>query len=261
MYGRKANKVKHNTSQTVQWKEKRKNSRQQRMRTSLENTKEHLKNRSLYHVVVLPEKPKYYIENMEDPEELAEVHDWWAENTVDFLNEVQLIFGTLTDNNEDWDDICNSARGSAGQNSGYPKNVTYRWKANKESPPIVLPVDQYVDHVIVWCNAQIENEEIFPTDEDTPFPKDFHDKLQKMYKRLFRVFAIMFANPCLCKRASVESSLDLCFQHFLYFGWKWDLLDDRELSIISSVVKPYKKKFEKEKQLYIEKRLPIDTEG
>lgn len=260
MFKKKRNDNVVNTNETFTATQRR--TRQGRFSTgkqsgSIYETKTSLRaNKNLYHIVVLPEKPEYYVENMEDPEELEEIYEWWAENTIDFLNEVQLIWGVLTAENAEWGKVCDNANKIT--NSGYPPNITYKWKANRDTPAKVLPVDSYVEHVLFWCAGQVENEELFPTDEDVPFPQDFHKPLQKIFQRLFRVFAIIYSNESLSNRKDIEgSTLDLCFRHFCFFGWKWDFLKPQELKAIEKVTGPLKRKFQKDQKLYREKKLPM----
>lgn len=59
------------------WKDKTaKNSRQSRMRESKYRTKSTLARKSMYLIVILPEKPMYYVEDIKDPEDQMEIHEW-----------------------------------------------------------------------------------------------------------------------------------------------------------------------------------------
>lgn len=162
----------------------------------------------------------------------------------------------LTDNNEEWKTLIEKAQKQEGL--GYPKNVQYMWKATRDSKPKQLPIDVYIDHVVFWVNSQIENEDIFPTEEDIPFPPDFKNYLSKMYKRMFRIFAVMYSNPALSKRKDVDNSLDPCFKHFLYFAWKWDLLEAKEIKCIDNITGPLRQKFDRDQKLYLSQQLPLD---
>lgn len=226
------------------------------MRSSLYHSKSTRANKSMYLIVVLPEKENYYVENYDDPEERDEIHEWWAENTVDFLNELQLVYAMLSEGNDEWRFLCEKAQRTV--ELGYPKNVKYMWRANRDTKPKELPVDVYIDHVLFWVNSQVENEDIFPTEEDIPFPDNFKDYLVKMFKRMFRIFAIMYSNPCLCDRNDVENSLEPIFKHFLYFAWKWGLLEPRETKCIDHITGPWKQKFDKEERLYRNHKLSAD---
>lgn len=246
-----------NTSETMKYLERTKeNSKKTKMRSSITNSKDRRNVKSLYQIIVLPDKPAYYVEDMEDPDELIDVKDWWAENTVDFLNEVQLMFGTLTTGNKGWLEVRRKAVKDVAV--GYPRDVQYMWKLDADTPPKVLPVHDYIHHVLMWCNAQVENEEIFPTDEDNPFPRNFLNYLQKMFKRMFRIFHIIYSNPCLHQNKDQEKPLELCFKHFLYFGWKWSLLDTKETDSMKTVTKKLRQRFLKEQKSYLNHTLKLE---
>lgn len=212
--------------------------------------------KSMYIMVVLPEKPRFYVEDLENKDDVLEMHEWWAENTVDFLNELQLMYGVLSTSNEEWQTITENAQ--RDETLGYPKGVTYRWKSSRDAKPKQLPVDSYIDHVFFWVNAQIENEELFPTDDEIPFPPSFKQCLKKMYQRMFRIFAIILSNECLANRKDVDNTLEPCFKHFLYFAWKWDLLDNKETRCVDKITTPIRAKFDRDHKMYLNHKLPLD---
>eukprot|EP00924_Labyrinthula_sp_SR-Ha-C_P006632 maker-scaffold_29-snap-gene-0.52-mRNA-1 protein AED:0.00 eAED:0.00 QI:145/1/1/1/1/1/2/431/265 len=248
-------KVNVNSSHTMSWKDKTKqNSRQSQMRESLYKTKHSLGSKSMYLAVILPEKPAYYVE---DPEyDKDEISEWLAENCVDFHNEVQLLYGVLAEGNEEWNTICQSSETKTG--IGYPRNVKYMWKSSRDAQPKELPVDVYVDHVVLWINAQIENEDVFPTDEEVPFPQNFRKHLKKIFQRMFRIFAIIYSNESLYNRKDIESHLGPCFRHFIYFSLKWQLVDKKEMKCVDKIAGPIITKFYRDEKLYLEQKLPLD---
>eukprot|EP00924_Labyrinthula_sp_SR-Ha-C_P006627 maker-scaffold_29-snap-gene-0.48-mRNA-1 protein AED:0.23 eAED:0.23 QI:118/1/1/1/0/0/3/208/261 len=253
----KKSKLQTNSSHTMSWKDRKGQSRNSHVRESVMNSKSSLLTRSMYLAVVLPEKPLYYVEDPNQDE--MDINEWLAENTVEFHNEVQILYGVLATDNEAWADLCQQSVQKLGL--GYPRNVKYMWKSSRETLPKELPVDVYVDHVIIWANSQIENEDIFPTDEEIPFPENFQKHLKKIYQRIFRIYAIMYSNKCLRERKDVENNLEVCFKHFLFFVWKWELIDSKEWKCVEHLVRPLRNKFFKDQELYLKQQLPYDGKG
>lgn len=247
-------KMRLNTSETMKYIERtKKHSRKEKMRTSITDSKESRVIKHTYHCVILPDKPPYYVENVEDPEEMYEAFDWWAENTVNFLNEVQMMYVFTTSNNDEWRALMKQAETNI--TSGYPKNTTFLWKETPTSEAEVYTVDTYVNFLLDWCQQQIENPELFPATEDDEYTPDFAKHMSKMFKRMFRIFQIIYSNDCLRKEISQTSKHVL--KHFLYFGWKWDLLKDKDTSMLAEFTGQIKDKFLRDEKMYMDKKLPL----
>ncbi len=72
---------------------------------------------------------------------------------VDFFNEIRLI----------WDIICEVGYVDEGPGKGFPPGFEYRWADNKSRSPISCSGPQYIQYVLDWIDAEINNEAIFPT--------------------------------------------------------------------------------------------------
>lgn len=83
-----------------------------------------------------------------------DLHDWVAVHVVDFFNRVNLIYGTISDG-------CTEQ--SCPVMSGGPK-YEYRWQdEHRFRKPTALSAPRYMDLLMDWIEAQINNEELFPT--------------------------------------------------------------------------------------------------
>lgn len=248
-------KMRLNTSETLAYIERTKNnSRKQRMRTSITDSKSSRVVKNTYHCVNVPDKAMYYVENMEDPDEAFEVYDWWAESIVDFLNEVQMMYVSTTSNNVEWTGLLKEA--DLDISKGYPEETTFFWKLTPTSEPEIFKVDKYVNHLLDWNQQQIENPLIFPATEEDDFSPDFPRHMQKMFRRMFRIFQIIYANDCLRKNINQDSKYIL--KHFCYFGWKWDLLTEKDTRFMSKYTDSIREKFLRDQALYLSKNLPMN---
>ena len=110
--------------------------------------------------------------------------EWIAVNTVSFFNEIALLYGMLGE-------LC-TPHTCPGMTAG-PK-YEYLWADGvKVRKPIKVSAPEYVDLLMAWVGAQLDDESLFPTARDAPFrPKKFLRAVRTIYKRLFRVYAHIF---------------------------------------------------------------------
>uniref|UniRef100_A0A2P2KHZ7 MOB kinase activator-like 1A n=1 Tax=Rhizophora mucronata TaxID=61149 RepID=A0A2P2KHZ7_RHIMU len=145
-----------------------------------------------------------------------DVNEWLAVNTVDFFNQVNLLYGTLTE-------FCtpeNCPTMTAG-----PK-YEYRWADGVQiKKPIEVSAPKYVEYLMDWIEAQLDDESIFPQKLGAPFPPNFKDVVKTIFKRLFRVYAHIYHSH-FQKIVSLkeEAHLNTCFKHFILFTWVSSLL-------------------------------------
>ncbi|URE35427.1 Mps one binder kinase activator-like [Musa troglodytarum] len=82
-----------------------------------------------------------------------DINEWLAVNTVDFFNQVNILYGTLAE-------FCTPT--SCPTMSAGPK-FEYRWADGVQiRKPIEVSAPKYVDYLMDWIEAQLDNESIFP---------------------------------------------------------------------------------------------------
>ncbi|XP_017509422.1 MOB kinase activator 3A [Manis javanica] len=150
-----------------------------------------------------------------------ELSDWVAVHVVDFFNRVNLIYGTISEG-------CTAQ--SCPVMSGGPK-YEYRWQdEHRFRRPTALPAPQYMDLLMDWIEAQINNEEVFPTSVGTPFPRNFLQVVKKILSRLFRVFVHVYIHHFdRIAQMGSEAHVNTCYKHFYYFVTEFGLIDTKEL--------------------------------
>ncbi|KAF7138597.1 hypothetical protein RHSIM_Rhsim07G0137800 [Rhododendron simsii] len=156
-------------------------------------------------------------------------------NSVDFFNQVNLLYGTLTE-------FCtpeNCPTMTAG-----PK-YEYRWADGVQiKKPIEVSAPKYVEYLMDWIETQLDDESIFPQRLGAPFPTNFREVVKTIFKRLFRVYAHIYHSH-FQKIVSLkeEAHLNTCFKHFILFTCEFGLIDKKELAplqeLIESIVVPY----------------------
>ena len=150
----------------------------------------------------------------------VDVNEWLAVHTIDFYNSTNLIFGTISEFCTD--DRCPCM--SAG-----PK-YEYAWADGTSiRKPMSVSAPRYVDYLMAWVQQQLDDEAAFPTTLGTPFPANFTQRVQQIFKRLFRVFAhIYYSHFDRITALGVEPHLNTSFKHFMYFVYEFNLIPNRQ---------------------------------
>eukprot|EP00924_Labyrinthula_sp_SR-Ha-C_P011452 maker-scaffold_46-snap-gene-1.103-mRNA-1 protein AED:0.00 eAED:0.00 QI:117/1/1/1/1/1/2/101/297 len=217
-----------------------------RNQTELDQRKQTMRDSILQNKINLASDETSILKSVFYPEDISkndldqeEIDEWVAENCIDFYNTIYLLYGLITEENHTWK-IISEAK------SGYPKGVTFYWKYKHQSEAIILPCDSYIKEIFNWLETQIEDNNIFPVDENIPFSKSFYKISRKIFSRILRIYLIIFSNDCLYKGKEIKH-LVFSLRHFLYFGWYWDLLKQQEVDLIGRISRPIKKLYNKDK--------------
>lgn len=111
------------------------------------------------------------------------MNDWLAVHVVDFFNRINLIYGTVAE-------FCTES--SCPKMSGGSRYEYFWQDGDKFKKPTPLPASQYIENLMDWVEGQINNDDIFPTTSNVPFPKSFSTLSKKILTRLFRVFVHVY---------------------------------------------------------------------
>ncbi|KAJ0030272.1 hypothetical protein Pint_13491 [Pistacia integerrima] len=148
---------------------------------------------------------------------------------VDFFNQVNILYGTLTEFCTPSD--CPSM--TAGP------TYKYRWADGVTiKNPIEVSAPKYVEYLMDWIEVQLDDESIFPQKLGAPFPPNFRDYFVKtIFKRLFRVYAHIYHSH-FQKIVSLkeEAHLNTCFKHFVLFTWEFRLIEIAQLAPLYELV-------------------------
>ncbi|KAK9900455.1 Mob1/phocein [Cystobasidium minutum MCA 4210] len=159
-----------------------------------------------------------------------DLSEWLAVNTLDFFNQINMLYGTITE-------FC-SAQECPVMSAG--PRYEYHWQDGKTfKKPVKLSAPDYVDQLMNWVQEQLDDEEIFPSKIGVPFPKNFRDTVKNIVRRLFRVYAHLynhhFAQLC---ALSIEAHINTSYKHFLLFVNEFDLIDAKELAPLAELNEP-----------------------
>lgn len=156
-----------------------------------------------------------------------EYHDWIAVHVVDFFNRINIIYGTVCE-------FCTDA--SCPVMSGGPK-FEYYWADEVQKKPLALPAPQYIAKLMEWIEKQINNEDLFPVQVGTPFPKQFVAVCKKILTRLYRVFVHVYIHHFdKVVTIGAEAHVNSCYKHFYYFVMEFELLDTKEFEPLKELI-------------------------
>ena len=157
-----------------------------------------------------------------------DLNEWIAVNTVDFFNQINMLYGTITE-------FCteeNCPVMSAG-----PK-YEYHWAdGHTVKKPIKCSAPKYIDYLMTWVQDQLDDEQLFPSKIGVPFPKSFLLSAKTILKRLFRVYAhIYHQHFSEVFELGEEAHLNTSFKHFIFFVQEFNLIDKRELAPLQELI-------------------------
>jgi len=112
----------------------------------------------------------------------------------------------------------------------------YLWSA-PNAKPIRVSAPEYIDNVLSYVEGLINNEGLFPTLPNKPFPSNFIPEVKTAFKRLFRVFAhIYYHHFDHVKELGAEAHLNTCFKHFTLFALEFNLIEKKELAPLDDLI-------------------------
>jgi len=152
--------------------------------------------------------------------------EWLAVNTIDFFNQISVLYGTVSEK-------CTHS--TCPIMSAGPR-FEYLWADGTfVKKPIHVSAAEYVNLLFTWTEEQINDETLFPTTND--YPSIFKDSAKKMLKRFFRVYAhIYHSHYKEIVELGEESSLNCSCKHFIFFVREFDLMNNKDLEPLQDLV-------------------------
>eukprot|EP01083_Nonionella_stella_P083940 232186_1 len=163
------------------------------------------------------------------PEDTS-LDEWLSENTIEMSNTASLIWECVFE-------FCNEKscpKMSAGN------KAEYYWSASKNKKPESLCAHSYIENLFDWIDGQISNSDIFPTEDDQKFPRDFKKQCGTILRRIFRLYAHVYhSHFTQIQELGFEAHLNTCFKHLTYFIVEFDLVPSRELLPLRQLLKKF----------------------
>ncbi|CAA9960053.1 Mob1-phocein domain containing protein [Pyrenophora teres f. maculata] len=135
--------------------------------------------------------------------------EWLAVNVVDFYNQINLLYGSITE-------FCSP---QSCPEMKATDEFEYLWQDSENyKKPTKMPAPEYIEHLMAWVQSNVDNEAMFPSRIGVPFPKTFSALIRNMFKRLYRVYAHIYCHhyPVIIE-LGLEPHLNTSFKHYVLF--------------------------------------------
>ncbi|MCJ1298410.1 MOB kinase activator 1B [Hypocenomyce scalaris] len=138
-----------------------------------------------------------------------DVNEWLAVNVVDFYNQINLLYGSITE-------FCSP---QSCPEMKATDEFEYLWQDSENfRRPTKMPAPEYIEHLMAWVQSNVDNEQMFPSRIGVPFPKTFSALIRQLFKRLYRVYAHIYCHhyPVIVQ-LGLEPHLNTSFKHYVLF--------------------------------------------
>jgi MOB kinase activator 1 len=157
-----------------------------------------------------------------------DVNEWIAVHVVDFYNQINMLYGTITE-------FCSPM--------SCPRMIAtdeyeYLWQDDKSyKRPTKLSAPEYIENLMNWCQAYFEDESIFPTKIGQSFSKSTFSIFKTMLKRLFRVYAHIYCHHFeQITELGLQPHLNTSLKHFVLFSNQFELIDQKEFGPLRELI-------------------------
>ncbi|KAI9729363.1 MAG: MOB kinase activator 1B [Cirrosporium novae-zelandiae] len=138
-----------------------------------------------------------------------DLNEWLAVNVVDFYNQINLLYGAITE-------FCSP---QTCPEMKATDEFEYLWQDSENfKRPTKMSAPDYIEHLMSWVQGSIDNEQVFPSRIGVPFPKGFQSTVRQMLKRMYRVYAHVYCHhyPVII-HLGLEPHLNTSFKHYVLF--------------------------------------------
>ncbi|KAJ6155337.1 hypothetical protein N7470_005903 [Penicillium chermesinum] len=138
-----------------------------------------------------------------------DLNEWLAVNVVDFYNQINLLYGSITE-------FCSP---QTCPEMKATDEFEYLWQDSENyKRPTKMSAPEYIEHLMTWVQSNIDNEQMFPSRIGVPFPKSFPSLLRQIFKRLYRVYAHVYCHHYpVVVHLGLEPHLNTSFKHYVLF--------------------------------------------
>ncbi|KAG5930460.1 putative maintenance of ploidy protein mob1 [Claviceps africana] len=160
-------------------------------------------------------------------------NEWLAVNMVDFYNQINLLYGAITEfcspqscpEMKATDEYVEDGNSHApcilvgGHNGLTQARFEYLWQDNENyKRPTKMPAPAYIEQLMTWVQSSIDNESVLPSKIGVPFPKSFPALVRQIFKRMYRVYAHIYCHHYpVIRELGLEPHLNTSFKQYVLF--------------------------------------------
>ncbi|EWY93284.1 maintenance-ploidy protein mob1 [Fusarium oxysporum f. sp. lycopersici 4287] len=147
-------------------------------------------------------------------------NEWLAVNMVDFYNQINLLYGAITE-------FCSP---QSCPEMKATDEFEYLWQDNENyKRPTKMPAPAYIEQLMSWVQANIDNEQVLPSKIGVPFPKSFPALVRQIFKRMYRVYAHIYCHHYpVIRELGLEPHLNTSFKQYVLFVDEHGLASGRD---------------------------------
>ncbi|KYG44037.1 hypothetical protein M433DRAFT_145282 [Acidomyces richmondensis BFW] len=145
-------------------------------------------------------------------------NEWLAVNVVDFYNQLNLLYGAITE-------FCSPITCPEMKATD---EFEYLWHDPPAYPkPTRLPAPTYISCLLTWTSNHLSNPNLFPTAPGVAFPDSFEKTVRQIFKRLYRIYAHIYCHHYgVVRGLGLEAHLNTGFKHYVLFVEEFGLADE-----------------------------------
>ncbi|KAI0156618.1 putative maintenance of ploidy protein mob1 [Xylariaceae sp. FL1272] len=138
-----------------------------------------------------------------------DLNEWLAVNMVDLYNQVNLLYGAITEFCSP--DTCPEMKAT--------DEFEYLWQDDgKFKKPTKMSAPEYIEHMMSWVQGHIDDEAMMPSRIGVPFPKSFPQTVRTIFKRMYRVYAHIYCHHyAAIRQLGLEPHLNTSFKQYVLF--------------------------------------------
>lgn len=146
--------------------------------------------------------------------------EWIAYNIFNFHKQICMLFGTVNDHCDE----LSCPKMTCG------KKFEYLWLDESNQGSFPVRASQYIHHILDWVQAQLDDEEVFPSTPTKEFPANYFDTCRTIAKRLIRVYAHIYQHHLdRVRELKQEAHMNTSLKHFIYFIKEFNLVNQVDL--------------------------------
>lgn len=158
-----------------------------------------------------------------------DLNEWLASNTLAFFNQIDLLYGSVSER-------CTA---TACPTMSAPGSLMYFWHDDKgkKSTKTNVSAPQYIDFVMTCCHKYLHDDAVFPTKYGLTFPPTFMTTVRKIFKLLFHVLAHMYYahfNDLL--NHGLHSHINTVLMNLFLYHQEFNLLDLKETAPLDDLL-------------------------
>ncbi|KAI6778780.1 lariat debranching enzyme [Emericellopsis cladophorae] len=147
-------------------------------------------------------------------------NEWLAVNMVDFYNQINLLYGAITE-------FCSP---QSCPEMKATDEFEYLWQDSQDyKRPTKMPAPAYIEQLMSWVQANIDNEQVLPSKIGVPFPKSFPTLVRQIFKRMYRIYAHIYCHHYpVIRELGLEPHLNTSFKQYVLFIDEHSLASGRD---------------------------------